>query len=106
MGQRFPISEFEHHFEDKVLEKGLRLYRKQHPILVERYSGHYNYELGGFHLALQMNVRGLVSGTCSCGKSLCPHLAAILFHQLSHQLGEQLSTPQRAANKKRSPFEE
>ncbi|MCC6372900.1 MAG: hypothetical protein IT236_17985 [Bacteroidia bacterium] len=77
----FIIPQFEQHFEEKILKKGLRLFMRSGMELIETLnSSELRFGGSGTELLLKKKGDKLLSYNCSCaGHFYCHHLAAALF---------------------------
>jgi hypothetical protein len=89
---RFRVTEFEQHFSESNLEKGLRLLRRTKPVLQERHGPHLGYMIGGHLVSLQQNQMEIDHCFCDCKRKFCPHAAALMFFFLERSIGSQQST--------------
>lgn len=85
----FDTKQFELHFEEKHLKKGLKFFEQGAVDLIEK-SGHGEFRLrcGQTELSLRKKGDKLLAFECACKKHLyCEHLAAALFYLLRDTLG-------------------
>lgn len=87
-GMLLRLSEFEHHFSESSLKKGLQIFRSGRVEATGRVAGEQLFNVSGRPVTLRKRGNQVLSATCSCRRSpLCEHLCAVLFSFQQHELG-------------------
>ena len=100
----FNAGEFEHHFTNALLKRGLRLFERGHLEMQGRLSSYeYKFLVESLY-ELQVKKKGdqVLGYTCSCNKpDFCEHLCAVLFYLQKDALGISVKTKRGAQSSKR-----
>ena len=84
----FTFKDFEQHFKESVLRRGMKLFESNQVEMHRQPSGNsYHYLVKGVDLFVKRSGDKILSCSCACGsKSYCEHLSALLFYLHSDKL--------------------
>ncbi|MDI1353661.1 MAG: SWIM zinc finger family protein [bacterium] len=99
----FTFKDFEQHFKESVLKRGMKLFENNKVEPFKHHSGGtYHYLVNGVGLLVRRNGDKILSCSCSCrSKSYCEHLSALLFYFHSDLFKESPRFKLRAAKKRK-----
>lgn len=101
----FTFKDFEQHFKESVLRRGMKLFENNKVEPFKHPSGNsYHYLVDGIALNVKRSGDKILSCTCACGsKSYCEHLSALLFYFHSASITESARTKLRPKKGNRFP---